>query len=715
VTTNFPTQIDSFSIKQPQQIIESAHINDITEAMVAVQVFIKSLEEALNSHTSQATAVHPATSISLDNIIGVDSTNVQTALQDLKTQLDDAIALILSSTSANLVAHVAEDIATAHPNGLFPIARLDTVVATQAALSAHTSLDALAAHGIIDYSILGSKITLGTITQAHLSFDLATQIELDAHIATNLATAHPNGNLPGTRIDDTSIPLNKLVVDIATQVELDTHASTDTNVHGVGVDSQVVGTKTLQTLENKTILSDFQGSKIILWTQQVTDEEKQYFQTNSPSADQFEIRQRAIEIENGNTDLGLQVEGYYAHTVTVADTSTFTNIVGDAYQLSLYDTVGLTSYPATVGHIPSSTLLNIWSLIDLSIVFSGTTNLLIINEKNAVPLFSISPSGSVSTKELHVLDSAFNDIEFDDDVTIQGNLTVTDETYLQDNTFITGSLSVSGIISATSPISTSSSVTANSLVVSTTASITGSASIGSSLTVSQDLTLGDSLDVAGDFSLDGYANIGQDLGVSGGINVTNFASFGNSMSIGGELDVAQDVTLLSDLFVVGDITSQGNLTVDGSTTINSNVLINGTLTTTSDAYLNQDVYVSGDLFVTGNIDLTPGTANINTNQVAPANVSGLSFDPNTTRGVVIDYSIYRYHTSPTTEVASTGTIRLIYKDIAASWTMDESYVGDIVGVTFTITPAGQVQYTSTNIGGTLNTSTMKYRYSRLTK
>jgi hypothetical protein len=128
--------------------------------MVAVQVFAKSLEEALDSHIIQATATHPATSISLDNIIGIDSTNVQTALQDLKTQLDDAITLILSSTLANLTAHVAEDISTAHPNGLLPITRLDTVVATQAALLAHTSLDAVAAHGIVDYSILGSKITL---------------------------------------------------------------------------------------------------------------------------------------------------------------------------------------------------------------------------------------------------------------------------------------------------------------------------------------------------------------------------------------------------------------------------------------------------------------------------------------------------------------------------------------------------------------------------
>jgi predicted acyltransferase (DUF342 family) len=715
VTTNFPTQIDSFSIKQPQQIIESAHINDITEAMVAVQVFAKSLEESLNNHLLQVSATHSATSISLDNIIGVDSTNVQTALQDLKIQLDDAIALILSSTSANLTAHISDDIATAHPNGLFPISRLDTVVATQAALLAHTSLDTLAAHGIIDYSILGSKITLGTITQAHLSFDLATQVELDTHVATNIATAHPNGNLPGTRIDDASIPLNKLVVDIATQAELDAHASTSTNVHGVGLSSQVVGTKTTQTLEGKTILSDFQGSKIILWTQQVTDEEKQYFQTTSPSADQFEIRQRAIEIESASSDLGLQIEGYYAHTVTVADTSTFSNIVGDAYQLSLYDTVGLTSYTATVGHIPSSTTLNIWSLVDLSIVFAGTSNLLVINEKNAVPLFSISPTGSVSTKELHVLDSAFNDIEFDDDVTIQGNLTVTDETYLQDNTFITGSLSVSGLISTTSPISTSSSVTASSLSIGGPSNITGSVSIGNSLTVTQDLTLGDTLDVAGNFLLDGYANIGQDLGISGGISVANFASFGNSMSIGGELDVAQDVVLLQDLVVVGDITNQGSLTVDGYTTINDNMLLNGVLTTTSDAYLNQDVYISGDLFVTGSVDLAPGTATINNNQVAPANVSGLSFDPSTTRGVVIDYSIYRYHTSPTTEVASTGTIRLIYKDVAATWAIDETYVGDIVGVTFTITPAGQIQYTSTNLGGTLNTSIMKYRYSRLTK
>src|SRR6202008_363636 len=43
---------------------------------------------------------------------------------------------------------------------------------------------------------------------------------------------------------------------------------------------------------------------------------------------------------------------------------------------------------------------------------------------------------------------------------------------------------------------------------------------------------------------------------------------------------------------------------------------------------------------------------------------------------------------------------------ASSWELSQSLVGDSTGITFTITTAGQIQYTSTSTG---NTATVKFR------
>lgn len=52
------------------------------------------------------------------------------------------------------------------------------------------------------------------------------------------------------------------------------------------------------------------------------------------------------------------------------------------------------------------------------------------------------------------------------------------------------------------------------------------------------------------------------------------------------------------------------------------------------------------------------------------------------------------------ELVTEGTLRGLYRTITSSWELDGSTsVGDSVGVTFSITNAGQVQYTSTDLGG----------------
>lgn len=106
-------------------------------------------------------------------------------------------------------------------------------------------------------------------------------------------------------------------------------------------------------------------------------------------------------------------------------------------------------------------------------------------------------------------------------------------------------------------------------------------------------------------------------------------------------------------------------------------------------------------------DLSPNALfTIINNQAAPANVSGLSFNVLQIRGVVIEYSIYR--NTSTTEKAETGTLYLIYKTVAASWEWARTYSGE-GGVNFSVTNAGQVQYTSDSMGGTGYVGNIRYR------
>lgn len=98
------------------------------------------------------------------------------------------------------------------------------------------------------------------------------------------------------------------------------------------------------------------------------------------------------------------------------------------------------------------------------------------------------------------------------------------------------------------------------------------------------------------------------------------------------------------------------------------------------------------------------------NQSSAANVTGLSFSGASVRSFVVDYQIYRNTTGGgATELAESGTLVGVYSTVAASWEMAQpSVVGD-AGVELSITAAGQVQYTSSNITGTPASSTMKFK------
>jgi hypothetical protein len=80
------------------------------------------------------------------------------------------------------------------------------------------------------------------------------------------------------------------------------------------------------------------------------------------------------------------------------------------------------------------------------------------------------------------------------------------------------------------------------------------------------------------------------------------------------------------------------------------------------------------------------------NQAVAANITGLAFANATVRGFEAQITIVR----------NTSYAQYSLKGIqkSASWEMSQDYIGDDAGITFSITSAGQVQYTSTNTGFT---------------
>jgi hypothetical protein len=115
-------------------------------------------------------------------------------------------------------------------------------------------------------------------------------------------------------------------------------------------------------------------------------------------------------------------------------------------------------------------------------------------------------------------------------------------------------------------------------------------------------------------------------------------------------------------------------------------------------------------------DIGPETLiTIANNQAVAANVPTFVLNSALIRSAVAEYYVHRVTTGPANEIAEAGSLYFLYNDTTNSWTIAQ--VGNNVGNTgmeFTITPAGQVQYTSSNLSGT-HTGRMKFRVRVLQK
>lgn len=533
MTTVFPSAIDAFDIRSPQEIIRANHVNDIQEAIVSIEVFLLSLEESFNNHVSQLVDAHDASAISVAStptltggVYPITATQVQTALEQIKTALEQIEAD--NADVSDFADHLDEDINDAH-----------------------------------DGQLLGSKIATGVITTSHLAFDPATQAELDAHASEDINTAHSVGSLLGSRIADGTIPDAKLVEDYALDSDLtahindttaahqastievsptingtdnvqdalasldgisDAHIAATTGVHGVSsgltsgdgyanstlnTPNAVVGRLDTQRLENKRMISDLVGTKILLFTDEAEELEKEVFAPISESIGdtQLHVRNPAGSRATNTVTLTGTVM-----VIPVVSSSLFsvTNVV------RVYPSPGYSlgsSFSGTVTDVPDSTSVEITFTSSVGVA----ANSLIINETIPNPLFAIESDGTVSIYNLNVQNASVTDISFDDNVIIDGNFTVTGTTILGDGdtTSINGTLVVTGTGSVTSNFSIGGQLTTNSLVNNGNLNNSGTLTVNGVTTLNANTIIGSDLIVQGNIFVDGYLDLGSTVVATG--------------------------------------------------------------------------------------------------------------------------------------------------------------------------------------------------------
>ena len=110
-------------------------------------------------------------------------------------------------------------------------------------------------------------------------------------------------------------------------------------------------------------------------------------------------------------------------------------------------------------------------------------------------------------------------------------------------------------------------------------------------------------------------------------------------------------------------------------------------------------------------DILTTSATIANNTAVASDVVGFSFDPVVVRAAICTYSVKRK--TDTNEKVECGQIFASYNSTTASWDAPV-FGGNSGGVVWTITSAGQVQYTSDNLTGTNYAGTIKFNAKSFT-
>ena len=184
----------------------------------------------------------------------------------------------------------------------------------------------------------------------------------------------------------------------------------------------------------------------------------------------------------------------------------------------------------------------------------------------------------------------------------------------------------------------------------------------------------------------------------------NSATAGNAVEVVTSGKLAGFTGLTPADFVYADPTMPGKLVQTEPTADNVYIVIAGKAISATEILINPDLGATTEFNAAVVDDIT-----IANNQTVAQSLSGVSFDSAEHRAVILSYSILR--SIDGTESSQVGQLRLAYR--ASSWSLSDDFSGDDTGVTFTITNTGQVQYTSTNLVGTVYSGSLKVIVSEI--
>lgn len=120
--------------------------------------------------------------------------------------------------------------------------------------------------------------------------------------------------------------------------------------------------------------------------------------------------------------------------------------------------------------------------------------------------------------------------------------------------------------------------------------------------------------------------------------------------------------------------------------------------------------------IAGPGDILPSSFSIANNVSSATNITNLAFDTGTVRQATISYAVYRKTDTNTNGFAETGIINLVFDNNASSgnkWLLSQGNMVGNAGVAFSITDAGQVRYTSTNITGANYSGKLSFKATTL--
>jgi len=111
----------------------------------------------------------------------------------------------------------------------------------------------------------------------------------------------------------------------------------------------------------------------------------------------------------------------------------------------------------------------------------------------------------------------------------------------------------------------------------------------------------------------------------------------------------------------------------------------------------------------GTFDVSPQVLNIDSsNPISNASVPNLTFSTSDVRAAFIRYSVSRQ--TSTTTVVECGEIRVVYNangPVSNKWEIDQNRTGN-ANISFSITDNGQVQYSTTALGGINHVGRLTY-------